>query len=190
MKDYFNEICRSMTWLSEQDDTMFIGQTVEYPGTALSNTVKHLPKEKLYEMPVCEDMQMGMTIGIAMNGSVPISIFPRWNFLLLGTNQIVNHLDKLKLMLPDNCNLPKIIIRTSIGSINPLYPGPQHIGDFTDVFRLMCPNINVVRLDSTEMIFPSYKEAYERQDGRSTLIVEWADAYDPVWCIKRAREIS
>lgn len=184
MKNYFEEICRSMTWLSEQKDTIFVGQTVEYPGTALTNTVKHLPKEKLYEMPVCEDMQMGMTIGMAMNDTIPISIYPRWNFLLLATNQIVSHLDKLKSLLPDNHKTPKMIIRTAIGSINPLYPGPQHIGDFTDVYKVMCPNINIVRLDSTEMIYPTYKEAYERDDGRSSLIIEWADAYDPEWELK------
>ena len=184
MKNYFEEICRSMTWLSEQADTIFVGQTVEYPGTALTNTVKHLPKEKLYELPVCEDMQMGMTIGMAMNGTVPISIYPRWNFLLLATNQIVSHLDKLKALLPDNYKTPKVIVRTAIGSTNPLHPGPQHIGDFTDVYKAMCPNINVVRLDNTEMIYPTYKEAYERDDGKSSLIVEWADAYDPEWELK------
>jgi pyruvate/2-oxoglutarate/acetoin dehydrogenase E1 component len=190
MKNYFEELCGAMTWLNEQEHTLFLGQTVSYPGTALSNTVKHLPDEKLWEMPVCEDMQMGMTIGMAMNGTVPISIFPRWNFLLLGTNQIVNHLDKLKAMLPSSSILPKVIVRTAIGSISPLNPGPQHVGDYTEVFRLMCPNIDVVRLDDTDMILPAYKRAYERQDGVSSIIIEWADAYDPEWYPRRALEIE
>lgn len=173
-----------MTWLSEQNDTFFLGQTVVYPGTAMTNTVKHLPAEKKWEMPVCEDLQMGMTIGMAMNGTVPVSIFPRWNFLLVGTSQLVSHLDKLEQMLPVGAKLPKMIIRTGIGSMNPLYPGPQHIGDFTEAFRIMCPNVDIVRLDYTEMIFPAYQKAYQRQDGKSTLLVEWADAYDPTWELK------
>ena len=185
MKNYFEEICRAMSWLAEKPDTFFLGQTVCYSGTAMSNTVKQIPSEKRMEMPVCEDLQMGITIGMSMSGTIPISIFPRWNFLLVGTSQIVSHLDKLGVMLPNDHKLPKSIIRTGIGSTNPLYPGPQHIGDFTDAFRIMCPNLDIVRLDYTEMIFPAYEKAYLREDGKSTILVEWADAYDPNWNLSK-----
>lgn len=170
-----------MDWLAAKEDTYFLGQTVTYPGTAMSNTVKQITESKRCEMPVCEDFQVGLTIGMAMNGTFPISIFPRWNFLLVGTSQLVSHLDKLKAMLPVGAKLPRCIIRTGIGSVNPLYPGPQHIGDFCEAFKLMCPNVEIVRLDKSEDIFPAYQKAYERQDGKSTIIVEWADAYDPAW---------
>ncbi len=181
MKNYFEELVRSMDWLAQKEDTYFLGQTVAYPGTAMSNTVKQISMEKRIEMPVCEDFQMGLTIGMAMNGTVPVSIFPRWNFLLVGTSQIVSHLDKLKDMLPVGAKLPKCIIRTGIGSTNPLYPGPQHVGDFTDAFRIMCPNVDIIRLEATNEIFPAYQKAYERNDGKSTILVEWSDAYDPLW---------
>ena len=119
---------------------------------------------------------MGIANGLAIAGYIPVSVFPRWNFLLLATNQIVNHLDKLKeisrLKIP-----PKVIIRTGIGSVSPLHPGPQHTGDFTEAFKLMCPNINVVRLDSYEQVVPEYKLALEREDGVSTILVEWGDKY-------------
>lgn len=174
-----------MDWLAAQNNTIFIGQTVSYPGTAMSNTVKQISEAKRFEMPVCEDLQMGLSIGMAMNGTVPISIFPRWNFLLVGTSQIVSHLDKLKAMLPTGQALPKVIIRTGIGSESPLYPGPQHVGDFCDAFRIMCPEINIVRLDRSEDIFPAYQDAYLREDGKSSIIVEWADAYNPEWELKK-----
>lgn len=171
-----------MKWLGDKPDTFFLGQTVAYKGTAMTNTLKEVSPEKKWEMPVNEDMQMGMTIGIAMAGyTVPVSIFPRWNFLLVGTSQIVSHLDKLKDMLPVGAKLPKCIIRTGIGSTNPLYPGPQHVGDFTDAFRIMCPNVDIIRLEATNEIFPAYQKAYERNDGKSTILVEWSDAYDPLW---------
>ena len=32
----------------------------------------------------------------------------------------------------------KVIIRTGIGSIRPLHPQDQHVGDFTESIRLMC----------------------------------------------------
>ncbi len=73
---------------------------------------------------------------------------------------------------------PKVIIRTGIGSKRPLHPQHQHVGDFTDAFRLMCQNIEVIRLDEPEHIFPAYKKALERTDGRSTIVVEYGDYYN------------
>jgi pyruvate/2-oxoglutarate/acetoin dehydrogenase E1 component len=171
---YFDELLRAMTWLGEKPDTMFIGQAVEYAGTAMTNTLKNVNRSKLLEFPVTEDMQMGVSIGLALNGIVPVSIFPRWNFLLLGTNQIVNHLDKLPTMA-DQPYKPRILIRTSVGSQRPLHPQHQHIGDYTEAFRLMCKNINIVRLDEPEQIFDAYTEAYESQ--KPTILVEFGDYY-------------
>lgn len=174
---YYDELKKSMEWLAGKDDTLFIGQAVADPGTAITTTLKDVSLEKRIEMPVFEETQMGMAIGMALNGSVPITIFPRWNFLLLATNQIVNHLDKLS-KISNGQFTPKVIIRTSIGSQRPLNPQHQHIGDFTEAFRKMCTHTEVIRLDEPEQIFDSYRRAYERQDGRSTLIVEWADYYN------------
>jgi len=72
---------------------------------------------------------------------------------------------------------PKVIVRTGIGSERPLHPQHQHIGDFTEAFRLMCKNIEIIRLDEPEHIFPAYQKALEREDGKSTIIVEYGDYY-------------
>lgn len=174
---YFDELKRSMTWLGNQPDTLFLGQAVEYAGTAMTNTLTEIDKNKLLEIPVNEDMQMGMSLGMALNGTIPISIYPRWNFLLLAANQIVNHLDKVKIMSSGGFT-PKVIIRTSIGSQRPLHPQHQHIGDFTAGFKAMCDTIDIIRLDEPEQIFESYQYAYERTDNRSTILVEWGDYYN------------
>jgi pyruvate/2-oxoglutarate/acetoin dehydrogenase E1 component len=171
---YFDELKRSMEWLSEQPSTMFLGQAVEYPGTAMTNSLVNIPKSKLLEMPVTEEMQMGISIGLAVNGTIPISIYPRWNFLILATNQLVNHLDKLPLYSHGEYT-PKVIIRTSIGSVRPIDPQIQHSGDFTAAYSLMLSTIEIIRLEDPEQIFPAYKKAYERNDGKSTLIVEYGD---------------
>ena len=112
-----------MEFLASDARTMFIGQAVAFPGTAMSNTLKDVSKGKLIELPVAEEMQMGMTLGMALNGLIPISIFPRWNFLLLAINQLVNHVDKVRVMSNEGYD-PKVIIRTGIGSEKPLHP--QH----------------------------------------------------------------
>jgi pyruvate/2-oxoglutarate/acetoin dehydrogenase E1 component len=172
---YFDELKRSMEWLGEQNDTIFIGQAVEYAGTGMTNTLKDVSTDKLMEMPVNEDMQMGITNGFAMNGFVPVSIYPRWNFLLLSMNQLINHLDKLP-MISDYKT--KAIIRTAIGSERPLHPQWQHVGDYTEAFEKMLTNVEVIRLDEPEQIFEAYQKAYNRTDGKSTILVEWGDYYN------------
>lgn len=119
---------------------------------------------------------MGMTNGLALAGRVPVSIFPRWNFLLLALNQIVNHLDKFSVMSNGGYR-PKVIIRTGIGSERPLHPQHQHVGDYTDALRSMCTTIEVVRLEEPEQVVPAYTHALGRTDGRSTLLVEYGDFY-------------
>ena len=173
---YFDEIKRSMDWLGSKEDTMFLGQAVEYAGTAMTNTLKDVNPDKLLEMPVDEEMQMGITNGLALNGTVPISIFPRWNFLLLAVNQIVNHLDKIKILSDDEYK-PKVIIRTGVGAERPLHPQYQHVGDYTTAFREMCTNIEVIRIKEPEDAFPAYRRAYMREDGKSTIVVEYGDYY-------------
>jgi len=174
MGKYFDELKRSMEYLGLQSDTMFLGQAVEYKGTAMTNTLKDVPCDKLLEMPVDEEMQMGITNGLAVAGTVPISIYPRWNFLLLTANQLINHLDRFPIFSHGEYT-PKVIIRTSIGSERPLHPQAQHVGDFTDGMRLMVKNIEIIRLEEPEDIFPAYHRAYNRIDGKSTLVVEYGD---------------
>jgi len=173
---YFDELSRAMEFLARDPRTMFLGQAVACAGTAMTNTLKNVDRAKLLELPVTEDLQMGMSTGLALTGVVPVSIYPRWNFLLCAVSQIVSHLDKLSAM-SDGGYQPKVIIRTGIGSERPLHPQFQHVGDFTDAFRLMCKNIEVIRLDEPEQIFPAYEKALTRTDGKSTIIVEYGDYY-------------
>tara|TARA_B100000900_G_scaffold348893_1_gene314812 strand:+ start:4663 stop:5190 length:528 start_codon:yes stop_codon:yes gene_type:complete len=172
---YYEEITRSMTYLSKKKDTIFLGQAVTYPGTAMFGTLKNVNKKKKIELPVAEEMQMGMSLGMSMEGLTPITIYPRWNFLLLATNQIVNHVDKINKISNDEFN-PKLIIRTAVGSKKPLDPQSQHLGDFSDFFKKICKNIKVIKLNDKKNIFNSYRNAYEYQG--ISLLVEVADKYN------------
>ena len=173
--NYFNELTRAMTWLGEQPDTYFIGQAVGYPGTAMHSTLKGVPDSKRLELPVAEEMQMGMTVGLTFAGYTPISIYPRWNFLLCAISGLVNHLDKYPLLLDNPCSRPRqrAIIRTGIGSVVPLDHQHQHKGDFTEAIQKMCKTVKVVRLDTPEQIFPAYIEAYN--SPYSTILCEVSD---------------
>ena len=166
-----------MNFLAKDERTFFLGQAVKVEGTSMSTTLKEIDPHKLIELPVAEEMQMGMTCGFAINGLIPISIFPRWNFLLLAMNQLINHLDKIKIMSNGGYK-SKAIIRTGIGSEKPLHPQHQHVGDFTESVKKMCTNIEVIRLDDPNDIFKTYKKALVREDGKSTIVVEYGDYYN------------
>ncbi|SRR6266576_2030742 len=176
MSQYSQELSKAMRYLSDDNRTVFLGQAVAVPGTIMSPTLADIPLNKRIELPVAEDLQMGMTLGWALNGFVPVSIFPRWNFMLLATGQLINHLDKIGQMSQGGYK-PKFIIRTGIGATGPLNPGCQHVGDFTDMFRSVLTSIEVIRLDETGQIMPAYEKALTRTDGKSTIVVEWGDKY-------------
>jgi len=170
-KEYNDELKRSMNWLAEQGDTIFLGQSVSYAGTGCYESLVEVPADKKIEFPVAENFQIGVSTGLALNGFVPISVVPRWNFLLSATDQIVNHLDKL-IMFNRHCN-PKVIIRVAVGSENPIDPQDQHKGNFSEAFRLMCKTINIVELTDHRQIFRQYQEAYNHHT--SSILVEFPD---------------
>jgi pyruvate/2-oxoglutarate/acetoin dehydrogenase E1 component len=164
-----------MDMLARDPRIIFMGQAVEYAGTAMSNTLKDVPKDQLLELPVFEDTQMGMTLGLALAGYIPVSIYPRWNFLVCATNQLVNHVDKVTMMSDYK---PRLIIRTGIGSERPLHPQHQHVGDYTDAYRLLCPNTDIIRLEESRHVYDAYCTAYLRRDGKATILVEYGDYYN------------
>src|SRR5260221_5260806 len=92
---YFDELSAMMNKIASIPNSVFIGQAVACPGTAMSRTLENVPADKKIELPVFEDTQMGMAIGLSLRGLLPVCVFPRWNFLLLAMNQLVLHLDKL-----------------------------------------------------------------------------------------------
>lgn len=171
---YAEELKKAMSFLAEHPKTIFIGQAVEYEGTGLYDSLSHLPKNKRVELPVAEYLQSGLANGMAIEGMIPVSTFPRWNFLLMAADQIVNHMDKFSEMSDGEC-APKVIIRVAVGSERPVDPQCQHKGNFSESFRLMCKNTEIIELKEPEEIMPAYEKALGREDGVNTILVEFAD---------------
>ena len=170
---YKSELTKAMAILAEDPRTLFVGQAVRYGGQAMFPTFAGVPMEKRIEFPVAEDMQMGYCTGLALGGFIPVSVYPRFDFLLLAANQLVNHLDKL----PDICGLhPKMLIRTAVGSGSALNPGPQHQQNHTEAFRLMLKTVLVFDLQQEEDIAPSYSLALRHQGP--VLLIEHRSQYD------------
>lgn len=171
---YLDKLTIAMTTVSQHERALFMGQAVAFKGTAMTETFKNVPPEKLRELPVAEDMQMGLCIGYSLDGGLPISVYPRFNFLLLAVNQLVLHLDRLPIYSVRRYQ-PKVIIRTAVASHKPLDPGAQHVGNFIDVFRQLLYTVRVVDLWDEEDIVPAYLRAVK--DDCSTLLVEYAARY-------------
>lgn len=172
---YFDELKRTMEWLGEQPKTQFIGQTVGCPGTFMYPTLKDISPEKRLEFPVNESFQMQFSMGLALAGNIVISVYPRQNFLLLATGDMVNMLDKIP-AISNNKIIPHLIIRVATGPDSPVHPGHQHIGNFAQSFKRMFDYIEVVELDEPEHIFPEYKYAYENPGAY--LIIEHGNKYN------------
>jgi len=166
-----------MRWLASQEHTLFLGQGVRYSGHAMFGTLEdaEVPVEKRYEMPVAEDMQMGISIGLALQGYIPVSIYPRMDFLIIAINQLVNHLDKMEEMSHGEYK-PKVIIRTAVGGKEPLDGGIQHTSDYTEGLEKLLNNVDVVKLEKPGAILNAYKWALSNDN--STILVEMTGLYN------------
>lgn len=171
---YKDSLTNVMTYLGQQPDTIFIGQQILYHGNPMSTTIGEVPKEKMIELPVMEESQMGMSLGLAMTGKFVITFYPRWDFLICATNQLVNHVDKLGVMSGGEWN-PNMIIRLGKGSDKPLDPGHQHRGDYLDPFKSILKHIKIYDLKDYRDIESVYMEAYK--NGGPSLIVEYPELY-------------
>jgi pyruvate/2-oxoglutarate/acetoin dehydrogenase E1 component len=169
---YKDELTNVMTFLGNQNDTIFIGQQIVYAGNPMSTTLGNVPKNKMIELPVMEETQMGMTLGIAMTGKTVISFYPRWDFIISATNQLVNHIDKYELMTGKKAN---ILIRLGKGSDKPLDPGHQHKGNYLSEFSSMCSNIKFHNLLTVADIKKSYQDSYEQ--GGVHVLIEYPELY-------------
>jgi pyruvate/2-oxoglutarate/acetoin dehydrogenase E1 component len=173
VSEYKLAISSAMTLLGKADDVVFIGQQIIYPGNPMSTTLTEVPKEKMIEVPVMEETQMGMSLGIAMTGKRVVSFYPRWDFVISATNQLINHLDKYELMTGKNVD---ILIRVGKGSDDPLDPGHQHKANYFNEFESMCKNITFFDLKTAEEVENAYN--YFNNNGGINIFVEYPQLYN------------
>jgi len=169
---YKESLTQSMALLAQQPKSVFIGYNLQY-GSRSYGTMKDVPDSSIVEMPVAEALMAGMSTGLSLGGYQPVLIFERHDFTLLALDQLVNHLDKITVMSRGEFK-PKVIVRATVGGIKPFHPGPQHIQDFTDVYRKLF-TFPVVSLIRSNQIIEEYKKAMVRDI--STLLVDYRELY-------------
>jgi len=171
--EYKIALTKVMSDLAKLDETIFIGQQIIYAGNPMSTTLTDVPKEKMIEVPVMEETQMGMSLGLAITGKTVISFYPRWDFVISAANQLINHVDKYELMTGQRVN---ILIRVGKGANVPLDPGHQHKANYINEFKTMCPNIEIHDLKTWQDVELSYKYAIE--NGGVHVLAEYPELYN------------
>ena len=167
---YKKEIIRSMKLISKNKKSIFIGQSVAVPGNLLFSSLKDVPKNQKLELPIFEETQMGIAIGLALNGFLPISCYPRFDFFILSLNQTVNHIDKLNQISSNEFN-PFVIIRVMVGSKKPVNAGIQHTMDYSKELRQMLKYIDVIQLKDSKEVYRSYNKVLKEK--KNTVFIEY-----------------
>ena len=168
---YKQILTREMYELSRHPKVRFIGYNVAY-GPRFNGTLNRVPKSKCIEMPVAENLIMGVAMGLSLEGYRPIVCIERTDFLLVCADAIINHLCKLPKISNDQFNFA-VIIRTCVGGVEPLDPGPQHTQDLGYMFA---PYMDVSGMKQKSMIHDKYTQAMCL--GKPTMLIEYRELYD------------
>lgn len=165
-----------MNMLARDPLVRFLGYNVKY-GRA-GGTLNEVPEHQLLEMPVAEGLMAGVAIGMSIKGYRPVLFFERSDFLLNGSDAIINHLCKIR-DLSNGEFAPACIIRVVVGNRKkPLFTGAPHVQNFCDAFRMMVmPEVMAVcEAKSPDTVSMYYRQARDRQLlGKSTMIFEMKD---------------
>lgn len=145
-------------------------------GKGANGTLKMLRPEQTVETTVAENLLMGMAQGIAMTGLRPMVYLERGDFVFCCMSALASHLDKCKEISRGQFN-PRVIIRIFVGKkTKPLFTGPTHTSDPTEMLKATL-KMPVYRLITPDEVLAGYGRAmYEQQRGiSSSVLVEYGD---------------
>jgi len=170
---YGEAIKKCMEDLSKDPRVLFIGYNLIH-GSKAYGSLKDISPRKIIETPVAENLMVGLSTGLAIEGFRPVLIFERHDFMLNGLDAMVNHLDKLE-KLSNGQYSPSVIIRAIVGSKYPINPGPQHMQDFTRIYKKIF-KMPVHVPENSKEVLNSYELAKEVHGP--IMVVEKRDLYE------------
>lgn len=156
-----------------------IGQGALDGGHGMCSTFEAVPETMRIELPVFEETQSGIALGMALDGRCIISIYPRFDFFISGLSQFLNHSDKLSQMSSGRFS-SNLIYRVGVGAKTPLDGGPQHTNNYTEQLRSMSTGSTVTEITQSEDPLSVYRAAAEA--GGVHLIIEHYDLYGSIVC--------
>lgn len=177
MSPYKQALSDAMDLLAEDPLVRFVGYGL-LRGRA-GGTMKNVPDAQIVEMPTAENLMAGVAIGLSLKGYKPLLYFERGDFLLNAADALVNHLAAMK-KLSGGEFTPTCIIRVTTGNRErPLFTGPVHTQDFSEVMWELLRGFAHERLEDPtgEAAVKHYRSALERMGDRSTIIFERKDLW-------------
>lgn len=178
-KTYKEKLTEATTRLLREHNFFLIGQGTTDGGHGMSATIDPAYVSQCIELPVFEETQTGIALGMGLSGRNVVSIYPRFDFFISGLSQLINHSDKLKIMSGGRFN-PNIIFRVGVGAKVPLDAGPQHTNNYTGQMREMLTDISVHELikgSDPETVFDEII-----QTGGIHLVIEHYEYYGDEIC--------
>lgn len=157
-----------------ENNYFVIGQGVVDGGHGMSSTIPVELHDRCLELPVFEESQTGIALGMALVGENIISIYPRFDFFISGLSQLINHSDKVSVM-SGGLFSPNIIFRVGVGAKVPLDAGPQHTNNYTSELRSMLTNVCVHEIPVGANPNSTYREI--EKSGGLHLVVEHMQCY-------------
>ncbi len=176
---YKQSLTESMIYLAKERDFMFIGQGTIDGGHGMSATIPDEISSNCIELPVFEETQTGIALGMAIDGLKIVSIYPRFDFFISGMNQLVNHVDKTFQMSAGKFD-PHIIFRVGVGAKTPIDAGPQHTNNYSQPFKSILTNVQIIEISKDDLPSKIYREAASRTG--LYLIVEHFEHYEAQIC--------
>lgn len=170
--NYKQAITNNIHKLSQDKRTVFIGYNTAC-GSRMYGTLNKVPKKQCIETPVCENLMVGLGLGMSLTGYKPIICFERHDFLLIALDAIINHMKMMPILSNAQFNFP-VILRTIVGHDKPLDPGIQHKQDYTDIL-LNHSNADVHMLCNTKQVTQAYQHILKYE--RPVVLVEYKKLY-------------
>ena len=131
--------------MTKDKNVILMGLGVDDPkgvfGTT-QNLHKKFKKDRVFDMPTCENSFTGFAIGLAIEGKKPVIVHQRVEFSLLSIDQIINQAAKWFYMSGGQKPIP-LVIRLIIG--RGWGQGPQHSQSLEAIFahipglKVVCP---------------------------------------------------
>ena len=159
--NYKESLKFAMESLASDHDYTFIGQGAEFGGHGMAPSIDDISLDNRLEMPVFEETQTGIALGMALSGLNIVSMYPRFDFFISGASQLINHSDKINHMSKGQFK-PNLFFRVGVGSKIPLDAGPQHTNDYTKEFKSMLTDIQVLNLDNSVLPHTIILDAAEK----------------------------
>lgn len=172
---YQEALTRSMSNFLDDPFARVIGYGLRN-GKGANGTLKMLKDEQTVETTVAENMLMGMAQGMAMTGLRPMVYLERGDFVYCCMSSLASHLDKCKEISRGVFN-PCVLIRIFVGKkTKPLFTGPTHTSDPTEMLKATL-RMPVYRLTTSDEVLAAYGRAmFEQRHGiGSSVLVEYGD---------------